>query len=124
MSASDIAIAVDAARDAAHRARTDAAEDYTRRCERACAEVFAEIETANAELLGEVVWSALDGIADSKLHLIDELFVLVRGLTAQECRGDANALRIETKFVMAKWREIVATAVTRIVDNRMQEGDR
>ena len=124
MSASDISIAVDAARDAAHRARTDAAEDYTRRCVRACAEVFAEIETANAELLGEVVWSALDGIADSKLHLIDELFVLVRGLTAQECRGDANALRIETKLVMAKWREIAATAVTRIVDNRMQEGDR
>jgi hypothetical protein len=121
MRASDIAIAIDAARDAAHRRHTDAAEDYTRRCERACAEVFAEIETASAERLGEVVWSALDGIEDSKLHLIDELFVLVRGLTAQEYRGDASALRIETKLVMAKWREIAATAVTRIVDNRMRE---
>ena len=120
---SAVAIAVDAARDAAHRAHTDAAEDYTRRCERACAEVFAEIETANAELLGEIVWSALDGIEDSKLHLLDEVFAAVRDLTAVEF-GPSAERALATAAVINRWRFAVASAVVRIVDNRMQEGDR
>lgn len=115
-----VAIAVDAARDAAHRAHTDAAESYAARYTRACDEVFAEIAAADAERLGEIVWSALDGINDSKLHLLDEVFAAVRDLTSVEF-GPSAERELAAAAVINRWRFAVASAVVRIVDNRMRE---
>ena len=116
-----LAISVDADRDAAHRAHTDAAESYTRRWERMCTEAQTEIRSADPKLLGELLWSYLDGIgSDSKLELLDALFAACRESVAAEYAGDTARYLAITRVINA-YRLAEATAVCRMVDNRMSE---
>jgi len=108
--------------DVAHERRNADRQSYTDRYERACSDLHAEISTADAEQLGEMVWSALDGVGiDSKLHLLDELMLACRDLTAVEY-GDQSERRIATARVISAWRLACATAVVRIADQRMSKG--
>lgn len=120
---SAVAIAVDAARDAAHRAHTDAAEAYTRRWEQICAETQAEIRSADPKLLGELLWSYLDGIGpDSRLELLDEVFAACRELVAAEYSGEAPRRLAMTRVINA-YHLAEASAVCRRVDARIAEDE-
>lgn len=118
---SAIAIAVDAARDAAQRRHTDAAESYTDRYERTSAAVFRDLRAASTADLGETLWCTLDGIgSDSRLELLDAVLSAARDLTVAEY-GDETQRRLAMARVIAAYRIAEATAVERITDTRMRE---
>lgn len=116
---SAVAIAV----DAAHRAHTDADEAYTRRFECMWADANKQVRVADAKTLGELLWSYLDGIgSDSRIELLDDLFAACRDLTAAEY-GDDAPRRAAMARVINAYRFAEATAVCRMVDNRMGEDE-
>lgn len=116
---SAIAIAVDAARDAAHRAHTDADESATRRFYRLTADVAREIETVPAPELGEVVWSVLDGIGDdSRLSMLDDVLAAVRDMAG--ARSPFSALAAACSVVLA-WDRAKDEVIRRVVNTRMRE---
>ena len=119
MGTSGISIAVDAARDAAHRARTDAAESDAFRRVRLTAEIEREIETAPASELGEVVWSTLDGVGDdSRLSMLDDVLAAVRDMAAARSPFSSHAAALS---VLMAWDKVKDEVIRRVVNNRMRE---
>lgn len=118
---SAIAISVDAARDAAHRAHTDARESFTTAIERAESDAFAELRAASVADLSRIVFRELNvpGPKDA-VYLIDQLIAAARRVTACEYGGDDAERRIALHGLTSAYRLIEATCACRMADDVVQ----
>lgn len=116
---STIAIAVDAERDAAKRALDDVEVSDLLRRSRYTRETADAIERSTAKDLGEIVWSALDGVGeDSKLYLLDEVIAAVRDMA-----GARSPLTSHTAAVclLLAWDKAKDAAIRAVVDQLLRE---